>query len=173
MATVVGYHGCEKSFAAGVRLGRIGIAAWNRSQNAYDWLGEGVYFWEASRTRAMEWAVEKFGDQADVLEAEIELGDCLSLLESTHHNGLLAAYRQLRADLRRRGLTMPRNHKKLHDLDNLVINDFVRLKAVHGIRFQTVRGVFEEGRPVFPGSAILKQSHIQVAVRDFRCIRIR
>jgi hypothetical protein len=43
---------------------------------------------------------------------------------------------------------------------------------VEGILFQTVRGAFEEGRPLFPGSAIRTQSHIQIAVRDVQCIRI-
>jgi hypothetical protein len=41
----------------------------------------------------------------------------------------------------------------------------LRGKAV-GVRFQTVRGVFQEGIPAYPGSGILKKSHIQVVVRD-------
>ncbi len=65
---VLGYHGCEKVFANGVRSGRISLAQWKPSQNLYDWLGEGIYFWESSRTRAEEWATEIFGDQADVLK---------------------------------------------------------------------------------------------------------
>jgi hypothetical protein len=39
-----------------------------------------------------------------------------------------------------------------------------------GIRFQTVRGVFQEGAVAFSGSDIRKKSHIQVAVRDPACI---
>ena len=72
---------------------------------------------------------------------------------------------------------MPKNYKKRHDLDCLVMNKFVkfmeRFVGREGILFQTVRGVFEEGRPLFPGSAIRTQSHIQIAVRDVRCLRIR
>jgi hypothetical protein len=173
VATVLGYHGCQKAFADDVRSGRISLAEWKPSQNSYDWLGEGIYFWEGSRTRAEQWAIEKFGNEADVLEVEIDLGQCLNLLENTHHDGVREIYWKLRAVYRSRGLTLPKNRKKLHFLDNLVMNRFVKTVQRRGILFQTVRGAFEEGRPLFPGSAIRTQSHVQIAVRDLRCIRIR
>ena len=177
MATVVGYHGCRRAFADGVRSGRITLADWKPSRNMYDWLGEGVYFWEGSRSRAEEWAAQHFGADGDVLEAEIDLGRCLNLLESTYHNALRATYRNLRDAYRRLGWMLPTNRKGLHALDCLVINKLAKrmdgLRREHGIRFQSVRGVFEEGRPLFPGSAIRTASHIQIAVRDSRCIRVR
>jgi hypothetical protein len=173
---VLGYHGCHKPFAEGVRSGRIILAQWKPSQNVYDWLGEGIYFWEGSRTRAEEWSVEQFGNEADVLEVEIDLGRCLNLLESTYHDALRATYRNLRKAYRSFGWTLPKNQKKRHDLDCLVINKLVkvmeRLEGRHGLLFQTIRGVFEEGRRVYPGSAIRSQSHIQIAVRDVQCMRI-
>jgi hypothetical protein len=176
VAPVLGYHGCDRPFADAARSGRITLTAWRLSQNLYDWLGEGIYFWEGSRSRAEQWAVEHFGEEADVLEVEIELGHCLNLLESTYHDTLRQTYRNLRAAYRSRGLTLPKNQKKRHDLDCLVINKFVqfmeKLMVQQEIRIQTVRGVFEEGRPLFPGSALRAQSHIQVAVRDVQCIRI-
>jgi hypothetical protein len=177
VTTVLGYHGCQKDFADGVRAGRITLAQWQPSQNAYDWLGEGIYFWEGSRTRAEQWAVQQFGDQADVLEVEIDLGLSLNLLESTYHDALRATYQNLRTVYRSQGWTLPKNQKKRHDLDCLVINKFVkfmeRFERQQGILFQTVRGVFEEGRPLFPGSALRSQSHLQIAVRDVHCLRIR
>jgi hypothetical protein len=70
---------------------------------------------------------------------------------------------------------LPKNKGKKHDLDCLVINKFVafmeRFQGQQGIVFQTVRGVFEEGRRIFPGSVLRSQSHI-LAVRDFSCLRI-
>jgi hypothetical protein len=162
-------------FADGVRSGRISLGQWKPSQNVYDWLGEGIYFWEGSRTRAEQWAVEQFGGQADVLAVEIDLGQCLNLLESTYHDALRATYRNLRTVYRSLGWILPKNRKKRHDLDCLVINKFVKFMeefaGQHGIPFQTVRGVFEEGAPLFPGSALGRQSHIQVAVRDVQCLR--
>jgi hypothetical protein len=41
---------------------------------------------------------------------------------------------------------------------------------VEGIEYQTVRGVFIEGKPAFPGSKIALKSHIQIAVKDPACI---
>jgi hypothetical protein len=175
--TVLGYHGCQKDFAESVRSGQIMVAQWQPSANVYDWLGEGIYFWEGSCTRAEQWAIEQFGHQADVLEAEVDLGQCLDLLDSTYHDALRATYRNLRTVYRSLGWTLPKNQKKRHDLDCLVINKFVkfmeRFVGQEGILFQTVRGVFEEGRPLFPGSAIRTQSHIQVAVRDVSCVHVR
>jgi hypothetical protein len=176
VATILGYHGCHRNFAAGARSGTITLARWKPSQNVYDWLGEGIYFWEASRTRAEQWASQQFGSQADVLAVEIDLGQCLNLLESTYHDALRATYRNLRAVYRTQGWTLPKNQKGRHDMDCLVINKFVkfmeRFEERQGILFQSVRGVFEEGRPLFSGSAIRAQSHIQIAVRDVACMRV-
>ena len=37
-------------------------------------------------------------------------------------------------------------------------------------RFQTVRCPFLEGTRAFPGSRILRESHVQIAFRDRSCI---
>ena len=57
---------------------------------------------------------------------------------------------------------------KNRQLDCLVIN---RLH-VEGDQagFETVRGVFTEGGPAYPGAKIMKQTHIQIVVRNKRCI---
>ena len=177
VATVVGYHGCRRAFADGVRSGRITLADWKPSRNVYDWLGEGVYFWEGSRSRAAQWAVEQFGTDGDDLEAEIDLSECLDLLENTYHAALRGTYRDLRAAYSQLGWTLPLNRKGRHDLDCLVINRFVELMKEFAdprdVRVRSIRCPFEEGRPLFPGSAIRSESHIQLAVRDVRCIRVR
>lgn len=45
-----------------------------------------------------------------------------------------------------------------------------QLAQTERILYQTVRGVFLEGGPAFPGSEIALKSHIQIAVRDTACI---
>ena len=50
---VVGYHGCD------VRVARKVISlkdSLHPSQNPWDWLGHGFYFWEDSPARARRWA---------------------------------------------------------------------------------------------------------------------
>ena len=105
---------------------------------------------------------------------EIELGRCLDLLESSYHDSIRATYRNLRTIYRRLGWTLPKNQMKRHDLDCLVINQFVkfveRLAGQHAILIQSIRGVFEEGRPLFAGSASRSESHVQIAVRDIQCV---
>ena len=42
---VLGYHGCDRSIMNDILTGKSGLQA---SRNDYDWLGNGVYFWEDS-----------------------------------------------------------------------------------------------------------------------------
>jgi hypothetical protein len=50
---VLGFHGCDHAFAAAVISGR---KRFTPSQNDYDWLGTGIYFWENNPQRAVEFA---------------------------------------------------------------------------------------------------------------------
>lgn len=42
--TVFGYHGCDAEFARQILAGEVEISQWTASQNAWDWLGHGIYF---------------------------------------------------------------------------------------------------------------------------------
>jgi hypothetical protein len=177
---VLGYHGCLEPVASRLLTGEISIAQWVPSQNDYDWLGHGIYFWEHSPARAMQWAKE----QADrhngrravgapaVVGAVIQLGACLDLTDVRHTQLLATAYEQVWEAYRAEGRRLPRNtggdqDLKKRQLDCLVIN---WLHQQSGGRFQTVRGAFPEGNPVYPGAKIRKETHIQIAVRDKACI---
>ena len=50
---VLGFHGCNQETYENVIHRHEHL---KRSENAYDWLGNGIYFWENSYERAMEWA---------------------------------------------------------------------------------------------------------------------
>jgi len=84
---VVGYHGCDAAVVERVLAGK---ALLRLGTNAYDWLGEGIYFWEHGPQRAYEWAIEqtKFGAakvrNPSVLAARIDLGVCLDLLDTAN-----------------------------------------------------------------------------------------
>jgi hypothetical protein len=52
--TVIAYHGCDESVARRVLLDGEKLEA---SENDYDWLGHGIYFWEHGKQRALEWAI--------------------------------------------------------------------------------------------------------------------
>jgi hypothetical protein len=181
--TVVGYHGCDQAIADSVLAGRLQLRP---SSNRYDWLGQGVYFWEHGPQRAYDWAVEqasRFGEKLTrpaVLGSRIDLGVCLDLLDTANRGLLAKRYFQFRNLMRRYKIAMPRNRdapssrrgEKILRFRDCAILDFTvdRFAAAEGIRFQTVRGVFLEGPAAFPGSKIALKSHIQIAIRDSVCI---
>jgi len=82
------------------------------------------------------------------------------MLKRAHENYLQAALRPL-----------PVNKGLMHRLDCAVINySLPWIEQLWNFQFQTVRGVFQEGQPVYAGSDIREKSHIQIAVRDPSCI---
>ena len=169
--TVIAYHGCDESLAD--RVLRTGETL-KVSENDYDWLGTGIYFWEFGPDRAMAWAEElhrrfpKRVTKPAVLGAVIQLGTCFDLLDTRHTAMLKVAHEDY---LRGAPHPLPVNQRLMHHLDCAVINYALPwLKNVFGAEFQTVRGVFQEGPSVFDGSEIMEKSHIQIAVRDPKCI---
>jgi hypothetical protein len=71
------------------------------SDNKWDWLGPGSYFWEEDPVRALEYAIntsmgrQKNKTAADtpfVIGAIIDLGNCLNLVELTALDILRAAF---------------------------------------------------------------------------------
>jgi hypothetical protein len=60
----------------------------------------------------------------------------------------------------------------LRYLDCAVINTVHRTRAEeHVAPFDTVRAAFIEGEPLFRGSSFHDKNHIQVCVRNLKCIR--
>lgn len=167
--TVVGYHGCSLDTANCI----LSEAQFLPSTKAYDWLGEGVYFWEYAPYRALDWAASKCGREGGtpaVLRVTIKLGRCLNLLDIEHIPGLTEMYALFVDILGEENL--PRNTGQgAHFLDREIIDGYCRTVAERTFKpFQTVRGSFAEGEPIYSGSKILKKAHTQIAVRDTTCI---
>lgn len=176
--TIFGYHGCDRSVAEAVLSGKQELG---ESENDYDWLGRGIYFWEHGPNRAMEWAEQRSKtDRGSVREpavvgAVIHLGVCFDLMD-THYTDLMESfYPAFVADFEYAGKPLPTNRQAkalpadwlLRDLDCEFLNWLIpEVERRQGVNFQTVRCAFIEGAATFPGSGIRKQSHIQVAVRD-------
>src|SRR5438445_6915705 len=176
---VTGYHGCDAAVAARVLAG---AARLNISTNAYDWLGQGIYFWEHGPQRAREWAIEQAKlsrakiKEPSVLGAKINLGECLDLLDTANTRLLGRDYLKFRSFVRHKNARMPinrdvpasrRGDKVLRFRDRAVIDFTVTsLAELEGVKYQTVRAIFVEGLPAFPGGKIALKSHIQIAVRD-------
>lgn len=177
---IVGYHGCDRSLLERVVLNGAPLSP---SENAYDWLGKGIYFWEHGLHRAQEFAAWKHGrgDIAEpaVLGAYIHLGRCFDLADTWATSRLEEVYPSFVADMAQVGAPLPVNRKGTRDdfdlllrhRDCAVVNYAMALYDGGGSpHFQTVRGVFVEGGPAFEGAGIQRKSHVQVAVRDASCI---
>ena len=169
--TIVGYHGCTQEAVDSILSSRT----FRLSRKEYDWLGEGFYFFEYAPFRAWQWAeavAERDGGTPAVIKANVVLGRCLNLLDIAHIDGLPDVYEAVKQKYEEEGLKIPRNTDRgAHFLDQEVINLYCNLVDQEtSMGFQTVRGCFPEGLPVYTGSKILRRTHVQITVRDLSCI---
>ncbi len=109
MATTTGFHACSKQFVDRLRDGKLSINDWEFSTNAYDWLGDGIYFWEGSLRRAQEWAREFVVEEAAIIEAEVELGRCFDLTATDFLDLLSATYEILKNSYQENNWKLPTN----------------------------------------------------------------
>ncbi len=170
---VIGYHGCTVGFARDLLGGKKPIREWRPSANDWDWLGNGVYFWEHAPERALRWARERYGPRrAAVLGAYIQLGRCFDLLNEAITALLEEAYEDLVATFGAEGRSLPQNRGrqgKLRELDCLVVNTCID-DLGEGTEYDAVRAAFLEGEAVYPTAGFSRESHIQIAVRNSACI---
>ena len=100
----------------------IGREGFRLSQNDYDWLGDGVYFFQDGSLRAWQWARERHGDDAAVIGADIRLVNCMDLLDVGWNEVLSDAYDRYLASLKKTGQMIPTQYGGAHQLDREVIN---------------------------------------------------
>ena len=60
--------------------------------------------------------------------------------------------------------------RKRRDLDCLILNECLDRLLLRGIEYDTVRGAFLEGDPVYPGAGFSRETHLQIAVRNPSCL---
>ncbi len=173
---VLGFHGCSSEVYEKVITGKEQLKP---SNNTYDWLGNGIYFWEQNLERAKEWAEFRYKDKADVLGAVIDLGYCLNLTDSAGSEILRLGYSLLQLRCSVAGVDIPKNRslKKssdilIRDLDCAVIEQIHDYNKENKKReYDSVRGIFTEGDPPYEGSAFFEKTHVQLCIRNLNCIK--
>jgi hypothetical protein len=179
---VLGYHGCDRAVATRVLAGRTALQV---SHNDYDWLGDGVYFWEHNTHRAYEFACEvarrphpsgQHIHHPAVVGAVIDLRFCLNLLDSRFIAMVREAHELLVASVAEAGIELPRNvggdDLLRRNLDCAVLRTLHRSReATAQIPFDTVRAAFTEGGPLYDNAGFAAKTHIQLCVRDRSCIK--
>src|SRR5262245_22992021 len=111
---VLGYHGCDRTVAERLLAGDD----FKPSNNEYDWLGPGIYFWEANPQRGLDFAKElvktkrgkgKIAHPA-VVGAVIELGLCMDLTTTAGTKQARTAYQRLVEIHKAAEVELPKNN---------------------------------------------------------------
>lgn len=166
LSLVVGYHGCDREVAERVIAGDDGLRA---SGHRWEWLGHGIYFWEDSPARALRWAQEgpRKIKQPAVLGAVIQLGHCLNLADAEALAYVKAAHGTYQQTCKASGSDPAQNRGPVRSLDCAVMETLHRLREEEGLTaFDTVRGFFMEGQPVYPEAGFRELDHVQICVRN-------
>jgi len=184
---VLGFHGCDRDVAE--KILHSGNEHLKHSENDYDWLGNGIYFWENNPDRALQYARHlkknplhgkaKIKNEA-VIGAVIDLGNCLNLLETQSLQTLKANYDMLLQSHKLSGVPLPQNSRPLGEEEDVLIRrlDCAVVEATHTLyadmgkkAFDTVRGVFWEGKELYPNAGFREKNHIQICIRNLNCIK--
>ena len=179
---VIGFHGCDKSVVDKVITGEDDLIA---SNNDYDWLGNGIYFWENNETRALQWAQElskRKGSSVKnpaVIGAIIDLGYCFDLTDSVFLSELKRAYDVFVDFYSETGLPLPQNTDIGESKDKLIRKlHCAVIQTAHKINrdankrpYDSVKGVFWEGNPLYPNAGFAEKNHIQICVCNPNCIK--
>lgn len=183
---VLGFHGCDKSVRDEVVLKKDAVL--KPSDNDYDWLGSGVYFWENNVFRDLEFAnflknnpphnSKQKVEEPSVIGAVIDIGFCLDLLYSEYLNLLKEGYKLLRKSKEEYGFNIPQNIPLIENGDLLKrFSDCAVIETIHQFnkeknkpQFDSVRGVFFEGRDLYENAGFKEKNHIQIAIRNPNCI---
>jgi hypothetical protein len=163
------FHCCDKDVADSVLRGE---ATLQPSENDYDWLGNGIYFWVDSPERALSWAKQR-RPSPSVLGAFAYPGNCLNLTDYGVMNELALAYEATLGISAAAGTPLPVNSVRENGIFMKRQLDCAVIQMVHKIRdsngmdaYDTVYGVFEEGDLVYPGEGFLDRTHGQIAIRN-------
>lgn len=183
---IYGFHGCDRRTGEAVLASHVQHL--RPSTNDYDWLGHGIYFWEASPERGLEFAREaKVRRKIShgrirypyVVGAVIELGNCLNLLD---HAGLVEikkAHRMLKSLTESEGNRLRSNKFKdksgaylVRTLDCAVLEQLHQIRKDAGLpSYDTVIGALWEGEDLYEDAGITDKNHMQICVRNDECIR--
>ncbi|WP_309733732.1 hypothetical protein [Chamaesiphon sp. OTE_75_metabat_556] len=166
---VSGYHGTSQTKATSIL--KNGFLT---SDNDYDWLGTGIYFFQDAPMRAKQWAIEQHSQEPAVICARIQLDNCIDLFDIKWFPILKNIYNLFDDQYRDTNKPLPKQNpvrSKAHRLDCAFFNYASQFLSRQGQIVTSTRAVFVEGECIFPDSAIFDLAHAQIAVKDPVVIR--
>jgi hypothetical protein len=166
---VYGYHGTSQTKATSIL--KNGFLA---SDNDYDWLGTGIYFFQDAPMRAKQWATEQHPNEPAVICSRIQLENCIDLLDVNWFPLLKNIYNLFSEQYRDTNKLLPKQNplrSKAHRLDCAFFNYASQFLSHQGQIVTSTRAVFVEGECIFPDSAIFDLAHVQIAVKNSAVIK--
>lgn len=185
---ILAFHGCDITVRDRLVKGRL--ARLTPSANRYDWLGDGVYFFEGDAERALGFA-EASRQHASklysarpivspaVVGAVLCVSQCRDMTTLVGRREYQSAMAELKVAQHLSGRPMPVNRPAdaedesmlLRGLDCAVFNIGHEMRQRDGHPpWQLVRAAFYQGRPILDGTEFRTGTHIQLALRDQRCV---
>src|SRR5690349_7385499 len=121
----IGFHGCDHVVKRRVVSG---VTTLIPSNNTYDWLGNGIYFWENNQQRALDFATEqkqRKGKKARIrrpaaIAAVLDTGFCLDLLNAEYIKLLKDSYETFFDICQFLGVWMPSNRSVANSTEILL-----------------------------------------------------
>lgn len=175
---VMGFHSCDREVGLKVLNGKAQLKP---STNIWDWLGDGIYFWEQNPERALQYAIESSKNlqfnktpikTPFVIGAIIELGNCLNLVEPESLLILKKAYDDIARIYAEAGKPLPVNDKNNRKLDAAVFKHLHKSRENNPhLKYDTIRCAFVEGDPIYPTANFSSRLHIQICVLNQELIR--
>ncbi|MEX6690134.1 hypothetical protein QTN47_21675 [Danxiaibacter flavus] len=175
---VIGFHSCDKDLALQLLRGSNELRP---SNNPWDWLGPGIYFWEQNPYRALEYAMEAASQKQKIngsirtpfiIGAIIELGRCLNLIEPNAINIVKEAYTSLDKATKESGESLPQNKGANRALDCAVIKYIHQSNVLKNEPdYDTVRSPFQEGGEIYANANFSSRLHIEICVRNVSLIK--
>jgi hypothetical protein len=164
----------------------------DHSNNRYDWLGPGAYFFEGDLERALMFAkashenpekmytVKPIGTPAAV-GVVLRIQRWLDMTTQAGIQEFAMAYEPMVEGLRQHGGPVPVNSAAGDDDVDILLRalDNAVFTFIHDVRansklplppFQAVRGAFHQGPQIAPGSGFHRSTHVQIALRDNSCV---
>lgn len=170
---VIGFHGTLASMAHQI----INEQRLDLSENEYDWLGRGAYFWCDYDYRAWQWAQRcaQSAQEADgitrpfaVVKASIRLGNCIDIHSGLFGDMIRTAEEKLKQNYSQRDVPVPKNRGGAHYLDCAVFNF---LCEHMNLPIHTIRALIPEGPPLLQGSPMGEGNHIHLCARTMEVVK--
>lgn len=175
---IIGFHSCDREVGLRIINGKDQLRP---SNNPWDWLGPGAYFWEDNPHRALAYSIncatnkQKFSGRIInpfIIGAIIDLGKCLNLIEHNSIGVVRGAHDRLKKITEEGGKEMPSNKGANRALDCAVIKHLHESNMKEGISpYDTIRSPFQEGGPLYHQANFTDGLHMEVCVINIKMIK--